>query len=719
MASSYEQFQFLDEEGRQEIYKWSKRRQKKYKGFGRFFYLMKIYAFDKSLLKSFVHNVNVIVLVQMILAGIVTYLCSFAADFQRREKVLEDLANFKASTMVWFFCVRDWRVPGVFDEGFMKAVSSKTKGLMFHLREYLLTEKAHKRNFILRLNALIYSLMCLSFERLRVIREYRSPRSIRSFTKIFIFALPLLLSPYYVYLGRQVNNRWSPYFIAVLVAFLFGALQGVQDKLDDPFDGMSEDDINLETLDEWTIQSLEATANRTVKVGRFTVSVQKQGKVEFTASMNPPPGGVKREESFGVNRAHARKSLGLLPWQRQLSQLYSEEENSPDFDEINEMHPYKDILSNLPGNATIVRGGHVKERRNFEDILQNTSTQNTIDPNFEQGFFQTPNSTVQKTIDSQQSLGKKVQFNRIFYESKDSPSSSRLDQLPVDKAEGYPPVAFDAPKSFRCLFLQDQDHVIQPEPLKRQSSLPSSYLIEAPVQRKRSISKGGSESANMIAHPGVGVASYINSMNKEKLRKLSAPILHAGHSPSEEKAPDMNSFSSDESVGIVMEKRSLQESGQSNQGSLFYVQKAKPVSLSTISPDFKDEATPTLNGDSAVDWRNSRNGKQSGIGDEGVKLESVRPNNDDRQVVIEIRKANSKTKLLGENDGIDNEVVDKLHGTKKTSPGGTPKEQRKAPKKKFAVTKGNLDIKLATPAGSSSDSLSKVVGKLKDEEVFL
>ena len=239
------------------------------------------------------------------------------------------------------------------------------------------------------------------------------------------------------------------------------------------------------------------------------------------------------------------------------------------------------------------------------------------------------------------------------------------------------------------------------------------------VQRKRSISKLGSESANMIAHPGVGVASYINSMNKEKLRKLSAPILHAGHSPNEEKAPDLNSFSSDESVGIVMEKRSLQESGQSNQGSLFYVQKAKPVSLSTISADFKDEATPTLNGDSAVDWRNSRNGKQSGNGDEGVKLESLRPNNGDRQVVIEMKKANSKTKLLGDDDGIDYEAVDKPHGTNKTSPGGTPKEQRKAPKKKFAVTKSDLDIRAITPAGSSSDSLSKVVGELKDEEVFL
>ena len=51
--------------------------------------------------------------------------------------------------------------------------------------------------------------------------------------------------------------------------------QGVQDKLDDPFDGMSEDDINLDTLDEWTLQSLEATYNRTYKIGRFQVTADE------------------------------------------------------------------------------------------------------------------------------------------------------------------------------------------------------------------------------------------------------------------------------------------------------------------------------------------------------------------------------------------------------------------------------------------------------------
>ena len=87
--------------------------------------------------------------------------------------------------------------------------------------------------------------MCHSFERLRVIREYRSPRTIRSFTKVFIFIMPIVLSPYYVHMGYRSQNTWSPYFIAVLSTFIFGTLQGVQDVLDDPFDGISEDDINL------------------------------------------------------------------------------------------------------------------------------------------------------------------------------------------------------------------------------------------------------------------------------------------------------------------------------------------------------------------------------------------------------------------------------------------------------------------------------------------
>lgn len=122
------------------------------------------------------------------------------------------------------------------------------------------------------------SIMCWSFERLRVVREYRSPRTIRAFTKVLIFFLPLLLSPYYIYVGRSSvhtttgtaklaepvttasptpmmqqsetkrGTAWPAYFLAVLVSFVFGSLQAVEDALDDPFDGISEDDINLDQV---------------------------------------------------------------------------------------------------------------------------------------------------------------------------------------------------------------------------------------------------------------------------------------------------------------------------------------------------------------------------------------------------------------------------------------------------------------------------------------
>ena len=277
------------------------------------------------MLKTFVQNINFMVVIQMVMAAIAVYIFqtfkisfnvhvslfvspivfplafSINTDFQRREKVLENLAVFKSSGMIWYFCMREWRQPAGLNPAWITAIHGKLKSLLFHLREYLLTSKVERRNVILRAmyedfsdanqliehlrasklpsNSAIVSravhllnMMCLSFERLRVIREYRSPRSIRSFNKVFIMFLPIILAPYFVYLNIENNNKWEPYFIAVLVAFVFSTLQGVQDKLDDPFDGMSEDDINLDTIDEWTSGSLEHAVKRSFDVGRSKVT---------------------------------------------------------------------------------------------------------------------------------------------------------------------------------------------------------------------------------------------------------------------------------------------------------------------------------------------------------------------------------------------------------------------------------------------------------------
>ncbi|KAJ7389947.1 hypothetical protein OS493_028416 [Desmophyllum pertusum] len=247
------------EDGRADIYKWGETRRSK---------PLATFLCQKLRLDFDVH-------VSIFVSPIVFPLAfSINADFQRRERVLEDLAQFKGALVVLFFCHRDWLQSSGLPTDFLKTVNTKLRGLVLNIKEYLLTEKILRRNFILAviyedlsdisqlndkmrcsslphnsplLTRLIHyhNLMCHAFERLRVIREYRSPRTIRSFTKVFIFLMPIVLSPYYVHMGIKSGNLWSPYYIAVLVSFIFGTLQGVQDVLDDPFDGISEDDINL------------------------------------------------------------------------------------------------------------------------------------------------------------------------------------------------------------------------------------------------------------------------------------------------------------------------------------------------------------------------------------------------------------------------------------------------------------------------------------------
>ena len=266
---------------------------------------------------------------------------SINTDFQRREKVLDDLANFKSSSMIYFFCMREWKKGAGLSDAWMNQIQRKLHSIMFNLREYLLTNRKDRRKIIARymyedysdcsqlidnlreskkllsnpaLISRAYHLlngMCLSFERLCVIREYRSPRSIRSFNKVLVMLLPILLCPYFVAMARANGaNHWGAYFIAVLVAAVFGALQGVQDKLDDPFDGMSEDDINLDTIDEWTFNSLQSAVNR-----NFT------GDTEFRddekpwsrkTSVSPIISPITSKDTISQEQTPASLGLGVI-----------------------------------------------------------------------------------------------------------------------------------------------------------------------------------------------------------------------------------------------------------------------------------------------------------------------------------------------------------------------------------------------------------------------
>lgn len=322
-----ETWPIVHEEGREIIQEWSEERLRKRGKYNSFFnFFSNPFSLDTA--KSFLQNVNLMVVIQIMISAVAIYVCqllkityqfhvgvlvspvvfplafSINTDFQRREKVLEDLAMFKSTGMVWYFCMREWRKAADLDKFWITVVRGKLKSLLFHLREYLFTSKLEHRKVILRViyedfsdasqliedvrasklpaNSAIISrvlhllhTMSISFERLRVIREYRSPRSIRSFNKVIILILPIVLAPYFVELGVEYNNKWQAYFVSTIVAFVFSLLQGVQDQLDDPFDGLSEDDIQLDSIDEWTKGYLDHAMKRSFDINRFEGNINR------------------------------------------------------------------------------------------------------------------------------------------------------------------------------------------------------------------------------------------------------------------------------------------------------------------------------------------------------------------------------------------------------------------------------------------------------------
>ena len=293
-----------------QVYEWRKQRERDEKKLCLFCAEFFSHECSLDVLRVFLGSINILVLIQLTIGVGAVYLVqyyemcfslhaslivspivfplafSINIDFQRREKIVEKLGDLKSSIMVFYFCMREWRHPSGLGFDWFNAIRLKLACFSLNVREYLVTEKVQRRKVILgaiyndlgSIHSLFWKLrtskmsnsaplisriiqtlttLNVSFESMQNIREYRSSRAIRSFNKVMVFVLPVLLSPYFVDLGRKNDSVCSPYYISVVSVFIFSALQGVHDKLDNPFDGMGEDDVDLNIFEEWMFEILE------------------------------------------------------------------------------------------------------------------------------------------------------------------------------------------------------------------------------------------------------------------------------------------------------------------------------------------------------------------------------------------------------------------------------------------------------------------------------
>ncbi len=84
--------------------------------------------------------------------------------------------------------------------------------------------------------------MMISFESMKHIYQYRTPKTLRAFSSLFIKILPIVYGPYFAYMAESMS--WGlEYVIPVLLTMILVSLENIQEHLENPFDQVGEDDI--------------------------------------------------------------------------------------------------------------------------------------------------------------------------------------------------------------------------------------------------------------------------------------------------------------------------------------------------------------------------------------------------------------------------------------------------------------------------------------------
>jgi predicted membrane chloride channel (bestrophin family) len=198
---------------------------------------------------------------------------SIGGAYKRREVVLSKYGSIKGLGRAIFFATRDW-VPEKEEASINKLKKQlgdllKSFAIMFsrpihEIREnekYIYTNFSNLSQFIkkdLRERGLasgevsrcnqFLSKMMVAFEDIKHIYQYRTPRSLRAFSKFFILILPTLYGPYFAKIGQDCTPGLQ-YVMPVLLSLILVSLDNIQDHLENPFDQHGEDDVKINSAE--------------------------------------------------------------------------------------------------------------------------------------------------------------------------------------------------------------------------------------------------------------------------------------------------------------------------------------------------------------------------------------------------------------------------------------------------------------------------------------
>jgi hypothetical protein len=194
---------------------------------------------------------------------------SIGGAYKRREAALKEYASIKGYLRAIYFVSRDWlENPKTENVSKMKVI---VHDFMGHFRTMFLGNKADLeknekeiyKDFskiskyikhdlreeglssgeCSRTNQYLQKMM-ISFESIKHIYQYRTPRTLRAFSNLFIKIMPILYGPFFALKAEEMTGHLE-YVLPVLLSMILVSLDNIQEHLENPFDQVGEDDITI------------------------------------------------------------------------------------------------------------------------------------------------------------------------------------------------------------------------------------------------------------------------------------------------------------------------------------------------------------------------------------------------------------------------------------------------------------------------------------------
>ncbi len=195
---------------------------------------------------------------------------SIGSAYTRRETALQRYADFKGHVVALYFASRDW--PTEKNNDLPERIKLLIVEIMKLMREMFqidhskdwTTNEVKIYKLFSQLSAITIefkkygvqsgefsrvsqyiSKIIIAFDNMKIIHNYRTPVTLRAYSKVFIYIFPIIYGPYFASTVGDYSASLE-YVMPVLYSFILVSLDNIQDHLENPFDDVGEDDIVID-----------------------------------------------------------------------------------------------------------------------------------------------------------------------------------------------------------------------------------------------------------------------------------------------------------------------------------------------------------------------------------------------------------------------------------------------------------------------------------------